>query len=76
MRAQAPADYATVARWIHVPIGTVVSALPAGCAATTIGGVQYFKCASGDFYRAAVQGNSLVYMATKPGTTTTTDISI
>ena len=50
----------------HVPIGTVVSALPAGCAATMIGGVQYFKCASGDYYRAAVQGNSLVYMATKP----------
>jgi hypothetical protein len=50
----------------HVPIGTVVSALPAGCAATTIGGVQYFKCESGDYYRAAVQGNSLVYMATTP----------
>jgi hypothetical protein len=49
-----------------VPIGTVVSALPAGCAATTIGGVQYFKCESGDYYRAAVQGNSLVYMATTP----------
>lgn len=49
-----------------VPIGTVVSVLPAGCAATEIGGVQYFKCASGDYYRAAVQGNSLVYMATKP----------
>lgn len=50
----------------HVPLGTVVSALPAGCAATEIGGVQYFKCASGDYYRAAVQGGSLVYMSTKP----------
>jgi len=49
-----------------VPIGTVVSALPAGCVATPIGGIQYFKCPSGDYYRAAVQGNSLVYMATKP----------
>lgn len=49
-----------------VPIGTVVSTLPAGCAATEIGGVQYFKCASGDYYRAAVQGGSLVYMSTKP----------
>jgi|AP12_2_1047962.scaffolds.fasta_scaffold13105_2 hypothetical protein len=50
----------------HVPLGTVVSALPAGCAATEIGGIQYFKCASGDYYRAAVQGGSLVYMSTKP----------
>lgn len=49
-----------------VPIGTVVSTLPAGCAATEIGGIQYFKCASGDYYRAAVQGGSLVYMSTKP----------
>ncbi|MGB8433379.1 MAG: hypothetical protein WCE38_03865 [Burkholderiales bacterium] len=50
----------------HVPIGTVVSILPTGCVATEIRGVQYFKCASGDYYRAAVQGNSLVYMATTP----------
>lgn len=49
-----------------LPIGTVVTTLPAGCAATSIGGVQYFKCASGDYYRAAVQGTSLVYMTTKP----------
>ncbi len=49
-----------------VPIGTVVSTVPAGCAATEIGGVQYFKCASGDYYRAAVQGGNLVYMSTKP----------
>jgi len=50
----------------HVPIGTVVSVLPSGCVATEIRGIQYFKCASGDYYRAAVQGSSLVYVATTP----------
>ena len=44
-----------------VPIGTVVQALPAGCASVVVGGVSYSDCA-GVFYKAAFQGNSLVYV--------------
>jgi hypothetical protein len=49
-----------------VPIGTVVTALPPGCVATPIGGVEYYNCAPGVYYRAAFQGNNLVYVATQP----------
>jgi type IV secretory pathway TrbL component len=46
-------------------IGTVVSALPAGCVATPKGGVEYYNCA-GVYYRAAFQGNNLVYVVQQP----------
>jgi hypothetical protein len=49
-----------------VPLGTVVHALPPGCVATPIGGVEYYNCAPGVYYRAAFQGNNLVYVAAKP----------
>jgi hypothetical protein len=49
-----------------VPVGTVVQALPRGCVATPIGGVEYYNCAPGVYYRAAFQGNNLVYVAAKP----------
>jgi hypothetical protein len=49
-----------------VPIGTVVQALPPGCVATPIGGVEYYNCAPGVYYRAAFQGNNLVYVAAQP----------
>jgi hypothetical protein len=49
-----------------VPIGTVVHALPPGCAATPIGGVEYYNCAPGVYYRAVFQGNNLVYVSAKP----------
>ena len=49
-----------------VPVGTVVHALPPGCAKTPIGGVEYYNCAPGVYYRAAFQGNNLVYVATQP----------
>jgi hypothetical protein len=49
-----------------VPIGTVVHALPPGCAATPIGGVEYYNCAPGVYYRAAFQGNNLVYVSAQP----------
>jgi hypothetical protein len=49
-----------------VPIGTVVQALPPGCVATSIGGVEYYNCAPGVYYRAAFQGNNLVYVSTQP----------
>jgi type II secretory pathway component GspD/PulD (secretin) len=48
-----------------LPLGTVVAALPAGCVSTPVGGVDYFYC-GGNFYRAAFQGNALVYVTTQP----------
>jgi hypothetical protein len=44
-----------------VPVGTVVQALPQGCQAVAVGGVNYSDC-SGVFYKAAYQGNNLVYV--------------
>lgn len=49
-----------------VPVGTVVSALPPGCVSTPIGGVEYYNCAPGVYYRAAFQGNNLVYVSAQP----------
>jgi len=49
-----------------VPIGTVVPALPPGCVATPIKGVEYYNCAPGVYYRAVFQGNNLVYVAAQP----------
>jgi len=37
-----------------------------GCVATPIGGVEYYNCAPGVYYRAAFQGNNLVYVAAQP----------
>jgi hypothetical protein len=45
-----------------VPEGTVVTTLPSGCTKAPEGGVQYYLC-SGTRYRAAFQGNNLVYVA-------------
>jgi biotin carboxyl carrier protein len=42
-------------------VGTVVNALPAGCKPETKNGVEYQNC-GGVFYRAAFQGNNLVYV--------------
>jgi hypothetical protein len=44
-----------------VPVGTVVQSLPAGCTAVTVSGVQFQDC-GGSFYKAAFQGNNLVYV--------------
>jgi hypothetical protein len=44
-----------------LPIGAVVSALPTGCVTSPKDGIEYYDCA-GVYYRAAVQGNNLVYM--------------
>jgi hypothetical protein len=48
-----------------LPLGTVVSALPQGCVATPVSGVEYYYC-GGNFYRAVFQGNQLVYVTAKP----------
>ena len=42
-------------------VGAVVTALPAGCKAETRDGVEYQNC-GGVYYRAAFQGNNLVYV--------------
>jgi len=44
-----------------VPVGTVVHALPSSCTAVTVGGTEFQEC-GGSFYRAAFQGNNLVYV--------------
>jgi hypothetical protein len=49
----------------RLPLGTVFSALPAGCTATPVGGEQYYYC-GGNFYRAVFQGNDLVYVTAQP----------
>jgi phosphopantothenoylcysteine synthetase/decarboxylase len=41
-------------------VGTIVSTLPEGCKPETKGGVEYQNC-GGVYYRAAFQGNNLVY---------------
>ncbi len=46
---------------VGVPIGTVVHVLPAHCTSVVVGGVDYSDCA-GAFYKAAFQGNNLVYV--------------
>jgi len=48
-----------------LPLGTVVSSLPAACTSTPVGDVDYFYC-GGNFYRAVFQGNNLVYVTAKP----------
>ena len=48
-----------------LPVGTVVSTLPAGCTPKVVGGVEYRVCGN-DFYRAAFQGSTLVYVTAQP----------
>jgi glucose/arabinose dehydrogenase len=54
---QAPPTQAVSA----VPVGTMVTTLPGKCKAVTVGNVAYQDC-GGSFYRAAFQGNNLVYV--------------
>jgi len=61
----APAAPPPAATGKPLPLGTVVSALPGGCTATPVGGVEYYYC-GGNFYRAVFQGNKLVYVTAKP----------
>jgi ATPase subunit of ABC transporter with duplicated ATPase domains len=48
-----------------LPLGTVVTALPAGCTTMSSGGVEYQSC-GGNYYRAAFQGSQLVYVTAQP----------
>ncbi len=49
-----------------LPMGTVVSELPANCSPVTASGVAYKHCGA-DYYRAVFQGNNLVYVTASPG---------
>jgi nucleoid-associated protein YgaU len=46
-------------------VGTVVATLPQGCVGEARGGVEYYRCGS-VYYRAAFQGNNLVYVVQQP----------
>jgi hypothetical protein len=48
-----------------LPVGTVVGALPAGCVSAPVSGVEYYLC-NGTYYRAAFQGNNLMYVVSRP----------
>lgn len=48
-----------------VPVGTMVTQLPAGCSSKTVNDVAYSVC-NGVYYRAAFQGNNLVYIVQAP----------
>ena len=63
--AAAPPAPPAAAAGQPLPVGTVVSALPAGCVSTPVGGVEYYYC-GGNFYRAVFQGNTLVYVTAQP----------
>ena len=49
-----------------LPLGTVVPQLPAGCTTMVAGEVQYYHCGD-NYFRAAFQGNNLVYVTASPG---------
>lgn len=48
-----------------VALGTVVTALPAGCSSQPVGQVNYYKCGT-VYYQAAFQGTTLVYVSVAP----------
>jgi len=48
-----------------LPLGTVVSTLPAGCSQTSKGGIEYYQCGP-NYYRTAFQGSNLVYVTAQP----------
>jgi hypothetical protein len=47
------------------PVGAVVSSLPSGCTEKTVSGTAYHQCGQ-TWYRAAFEGNQLVYVTTAP----------
>lgn len=59
--AQAQQQTAAATAIPVVPVGTVAQALPQGCESVVVSGVNYSNC-SGVFYKAAYQGNNLVYV--------------
>lgn len=62
---QQTATTAAAAGGEALPQGVVVNELPQGCTQTTVDGVQYYHDGT-NYYRAAFQGNQLVYVTTQP----------
>ena len=64
-KQQAAAAQAPHAAPALLPMGTVATALPAGCTKQVVGDVEYYNDGT-NFYRAAFQGSQLIYVTTKP----------
>ena len=47
------------------PVGTMVTTLPPGCAATKLNGVDYQRCGS-TYYKASMMGSNLVFVVAQP----------
>ena len=47
------------------PVGTMVTTLPPDCAPTTLNGAEYQRCGT-TYYRAAMQGSTLVFIVSQP----------
>ncbi len=47
-----------------LPTGSVVTSLPTGCSSSAIGGEEYYICGA-NYYKAAYQEGSLVYVTVK-----------
>ena len=60
-----PAQTAAPAAAGTPAVGSIVKTLPAGCTQEAKGGVEYQRCGN-VYYRAAFQGNSLVYGVQQP----------
>lgn len=63
--ASASAAQASAAAAGAPAVGTVVTALPAGCTSVQKNGMAYSNC-GGVYYRAAFQGETLVYVVQQP----------
>ena len=48
-----------------MPVGTIVTALPAGCVPTKLNGVDYMRCGS-TYYKTVMMGSSLVFVVAQP----------
>jgi len=48
-----------------LPVGTIVTTLPPGCAPTVLNGVEYQRCGT-TYYRASMQGSNLVFVVQQP----------
>jgi hypothetical protein len=63
--AAAPSPASAPAAGGAVPVGTIVSTLPAGCVQTAVNNVEYQKCGP-TYFRASFQGPNLIYVAQQP----------
>ena len=48
-----------------MPVGTIVTTLPAGCVPDKLNGVDYMRCGS-TYYKTQMMGSSLVFVVAQP----------